>query len=535
MNPNGTDAITIIPAKRDRLPSEGSACVKRVAAYCRVSTEEESQQNSYATQISYYTEYINSHIDWQLAGIFADEGLSGTRTKNRTQFNNMIRLARRHKIDLILCKSISRFARNTVDCLDYVRELKALGVTVIFEKEHINTDEISSEFAISLYASFAQAESESISKNVTWGIEKSFREGHVPYRLQRTLGYRLNENGRPVIIEEEAAVVREIFRLFVEGHSPPMIAQYLTQNAVPRKNGQTTWNRNHIYQILKNEKYAGDAILQKTYTVNCLTHERAKNTGQRPMVLVQDCHDAIIDRRTYDIVRLELEKRRRKPKRSPAEKSAYQTKYCLSRLLVCPLCGSTYKRTVWVIKGQKIGVWRCRRRLEGKGCSRSPSYHEDTLHTAILSAVRQLKQQMNQPSRPADTEAADGTEQNRWQADINALLMRLSEIENERDAILADVNGYMLEPMSQFLRELNQQESEIADNLEALRRQKEESHRQQLCAETARQLLDSLEPPDTFEDILMEKILLKVEAVSKKEIYVFFQGGYHLKMPLGKS
>ena len=174
MNHNTTDTITIIPARHKSILHDSSAPMKRVAAYCRVSTEQENQQNSYAIQIHYYTDFINSHINWQLVGIFADEGISGTRTKNRTQFNHMIRMARQHKIDLILCKSISRFARNTVDCLKYVRELKALGVTVIFEKEHINTDEITSEFAISLYASFAQAESESISRNFTVGIEKSF-------------------------------------------------------------------------------------------------------------------------------------------------------------------------------------------------------------------------------------------------------------------------------------------------------------------------------------------------------------------------
>ena len=204
--------VTLIPAKRDILTGSGSGMITKVAAYCRVSTEQENQQNSYATQISYYTDYITRNPDWQLVGIYADEGISGTRTKNRTQFNKMIRAARRKKIDLILCKSISRFARNTVDCLDYVRELKSLGVTVIFEKENINTSSMSSEFAISLYASFAQAESESISKNVTWGIEKAYREGNVHYRFHQMLGYRLDENGQPYIVEEEAEIVRFIFK-----------------------------------------------------------------------------------------------------------------------------------------------------------------------------------------------------------------------------------------------------------------------------------------------------------------------------------
>ena len=260
-----------------------------VAAYCRVSTDEENQKNSYSTQISYYTDYITSNPDWQLAGIYADEGISGTMTKNRTQFNKMIRAAKNKKIDIILCKSISRFARNTVDCLDYVRELRSLGVTVIFEKENINTSSMS-----------------------------------------------------------------------------------------------------HVYQILQNEKYVGDAILQKTYTVNCITHDRKKNHGQKPMYLIQDCHDAIIDRKTYDTVRLELEKRRRDAKKGTKEKGRYVTKYCLSRLLICPYCGGFYKRTTWLEKGGKIGVWRCKNRMEGKRCPNSSSYHEDALQRAVISAVNNM-------------------------------------------------------------------------------------------------------------------------------------------------
>ena len=317
--------VTLIPARKESRKSNGSGVITKVAAYCRVSTEQENQQNSYATQISYYTDYITRNPDWQLFGIYADEGISGTRTKNRTQFNRMIRAARRKKIDLILCKSISRFARNTVDCLDYVRELKALGVTVIFEKENINTSSMSSEFAISLYASFAQAESESISKNVTWGIEKAYREGNIHYRFHQMLGYRLDEDGKPYIIDEEAEIVRFIFKSYAEGKRSVEIAEELMAMGAIRRNGSTQWTRNHVYQVLQNEKYVGDAILQKTYTVDCITHERKKNNGQKPKYLIQDCHEAIIDRKTYDTVRLELEKRKRDAKKGTKEKGRYVT------------------------------------------------------------------------------------------------------------------------------------------------------------------------------------------------------------------
>ena len=211
-------SVTIIPATKN-LNAENTDKYHqlRVAAYCRVSTEQEEQQNSYQVQIDYYTDLINQNKEWVLAGIFADEGISGTQTKKRTEFNKMIRLCKKRKIDLVLCKSISRFARNTVDTLEYVRQLKELGIAVIFEKENINTMTMTSEFMIALYGSFAQAESESISKNVSWGIEKAFREGKVKYNLSRLYGYRKGADGKPEIVPEEAKVIKLIYKLYLDG------------------------------------------------------------------------------------------------------------------------------------------------------------------------------------------------------------------------------------------------------------------------------------------------------------------------------
>ncbi len=244
--------VTLIPAK-EQANSVYTGKKLRVAAYARVSTDETEQLNSFGVQIAYYTDYITSRPEWQMVGIFADEGSSGTQTENRTQFNRMIELCRKGKIDLILCKSISRFARNTVDCLDFVRELKRLNVAVQFEKENINTLSVSSEFAITLYASFAQAESESISRNITWGIEKSFKEGNVRYQMRYTLGYRLVD-GIPQIIEDEAVIVREIFSLFADGMSMRKIAAHLTEEGSAGRHGSTVWNRDHLNAILKSEK-----------------------------------------------------------------------------------------------------------------------------------------------------------------------------------------------------------------------------------------------------------------------------------------
>jgi len=519
--------VTLIPAKRETTTGSGSGVITKVAAYCRVSTEQENQQNSYATQISYYTDYITRNPDWQLVGIYADEGISGTRTKNRTQFNKMIRAARRKKIDLILCKSISRFARNTVDCLDYVRELKALGVTVIFEKENINTSSMSSEFAISLYASFAQAESESISKNVTWGIEKAYREGNIHYRFHQMLGYRLDENGEPYIVEEEAEIVRFIFKEYAAGRRSTEIAKALTAMGAKRRNGSTEWTRNHVYQVLQNEKYVGDAILQKSYTVDCITHERKKNSGQKPKYLIQDCHEPIIDRKTYDTVRLELEKRKKDAKKGQSEKGRYSTKYSLSRLLICPYCGGFYKRTTWLVQGKKIGVWRCKNRMEGIRCPKSPSYHEDVLQRAVLAAVNGMIGRIEEVDGSAEENSKRMTaEVSSMETHIKEINEKLADIEAERETILATISGSTFEHMSDELKDLNRQESEYARQIEELREQQNDHRRNLLREESARNLLKDLKPLTEFDDNLLGRILAKIDAISKNKITVTFCGGY---------
>ncbi len=301
--------VTIIPAKAQTAENRNKYHQLRVAAYCRVSTEQEEQQNSYQVQIAYYTDLINRKKEWSLVGIFADEGISGTQTKKRTEFNRMIRMCKNKKIDLVITKSISRFARNTVDCLEYVRQLKDLGIGVIFEKESINTLTMTSEFMIALYGSFAQAESESISKNVSWGKEKAYREGKVSFQYKHLLGYKKGADGKPEIVPEEAEIVRQIYKLFLDGYSMRNIKKVLESSGFLTATGKKIWNESLISSILKNEKYVGDALLQKTYTLDCITHKVVKNKGERPMFLVTDHHDSIVDRDTYNRVQQELARR----------------------------------------------------------------------------------------------------------------------------------------------------------------------------------------------------------------------------------
>ena len=243
----------------------------RTAAYCRVSTDTEEQLNSYAAQKAYYTQKIAENPEWEMAGIFADEGISGTSMKKRKEFNRMIAACKRGRIDLILTKSLSRFARNTVDCLDTVRKLKANGIGVIFEKENINTLTQSSEFMITLFSGFAQAESESLSKNVSWGKQKSMEAGKVVFQFAKLLGYRKGADGQPEVVPEEAETTRRIYRRYLEGASLQNIQDELIADNIPTASGLKGWTRQVIKRILKNEKYCGDALLQKTYITDCIS------------------------------------------------------------------------------------------------------------------------------------------------------------------------------------------------------------------------------------------------------------------------
>ena len=366
---------------------------QRVAAYCRVSTDSEEQLNSYAAQKTYYTQRIEENPDWEMAGIFADEGLSGTSMKKRAEFNRMIAACKRGRIDMILTKSLSRFARNTVDCLEIVRMLKANGIGVIFEKENINTLTESSEFLITLFSGFAQAESESLSKNVIWGKCQSAQAGNVTFQYKKLLGYRKGADGRPEIVPEEAATIRRIYRRYLEGASLGNIKAELEADCIPTAEGVQAWSHQVLRNILTNEKYIGDALLLKTYVTDPISKRVVKNQGDRPMYYVENNHEAIIPRVIYQ--RVQEEMTRRASKRKVMQKSAkteqgkYSAKYALSELLVCGECGTPYKRCTWVRNGKKRIVWRCISRLEfGKRyCHDSPTIEEEKIHRAVVAAL----------------------------------------------------------------------------------------------------------------------------------------------------
>ena len=391
--------VRIIPAtKKVTDPRTSQHGKQRVAAYCRVNTNNKEQINSYEAQKAYYTQKIEENPDWELAGIFADKGLSGASMKKRDNFNKMIAACKRGRIDTILTKSLSRFARNTVDCLETVRMLRARGIGVIFEKENINTLTESSEFLITLFSGFAQAEIESLSKNVTWGKEKSRAAGNVPFQYKKLLGYRKGEDEKPEIDPDEAKTVLRIYRRYLDGCSLSQIKQELEADRIPTAQAVQRWSYQVIHNILTNERYIGDAMLGKTFSTGCINGQVKQNTGERLQSYVENNHPAIIPREMFYRVQEEMARRASKRKvmqrHGKTELGKYSAKYALSELLVCGECGTPYKRCTWARNGKKRIVWRCISRLEfgTKYCHSSPTLDEEKLHQAILEALNEFAQ-----------------------------------------------------------------------------------------------------------------------------------------------
>lgn len=382
--------VTVIPARRRVGSQRAAAQVQkiRVAAYCRVSTDSEEQETSYEAQVSHYTEYIKSKPEWQMVEVYADDGISGTNTAKRDEFNRMIADCEAGKIDLILTKSISRFSRNTLDCLKYTRKLKALNIAVFFEKENINTMDSKGEVLLTIMASLAQQESESLSANVRMGIQYRNQQGKVQINHNWFLGYTKDAEGNLVIDPEQAEVVRRIYREYLEGASFLQIKRSLEADGIPNGAGHLKWHESNIHQILTNEKYIGDALLQKTYTVSILDKKRAANNGEMPKYYVEGSHEAIIDKDVFMKVKAEIA--RRANLNPDGKRRVYSSKYALSGMVFCGHCGDIYRRVKWNNRGCKSTVWRCVSRVLKKDVDfdcPARTVKEEVLQGAIVTAV----------------------------------------------------------------------------------------------------------------------------------------------------
>jgi site-specific DNA recombinase len=385
--------IMVIPARKRVGSTAAKEKIKklRVAAYCRVSTETEEQNSSYEVQVAHYTEFIKKNTEWEFAGIFADDGISGTNTKKREKFNRMIAECMDGNIDMVITKSISRFARNTLDCLQYIRQLKDKNISVYFEKENINTMDAKGEVLLTIMASLAQQESQSLSQNVKLGLQYRYQQGKVQVNHKRFMGYTKDEDGNLIIVPEEAEIIKRIYREYLEGQSLVGIGRGLEKDGILTAAGKPRWRPETIKKILLNEKYIGDALLQKTFTVDFLTKKRVKNEGHVPQYYVENSHEAIIPKELFLQAQEELHRRSNIYTGADKNKRIYSSKYALSTITFCGDCGDIYRRVYWNIHGRKEFVWRCVTRIEqGPEVCKNRTVKEAELYDAVMTAINRL-------------------------------------------------------------------------------------------------------------------------------------------------
>lgn len=385
--------VTLIPARRragNRIIKEEKPKL-RVAAYCRVSTDSDEQAGSYETQVNHYTEYIGRNKEWELAGIYTDDGISGTNTKKREGFNEMIDDCMTGKIDMVITKSISRFARNTIDCLKYVRQLKEKNIAIIFEKENINTLEASGELLLTIMASLAQQESASLSQNVKLGLQFRYQEGKVQVNHEHFLGYTKDAKGNLIVDKKEAKIVKRIFREYLEGASFRDIAKGLERDHIQTGGKKYKWHMSTIQGILQNEKYIGDALLQKTITTDFIEKTRIKNDGTVPQYYVKDSQEAIIPRDIFAQVQEEILRRANMTSgRDGTKRRIYSSRYALSSMCICSKCGDIYRRIIWNNRGTRSVVWRCCTRVEhGPKACNAQTIPEEELQQAAIDAINE--------------------------------------------------------------------------------------------------------------------------------------------------
>ena len=444
----------------------------------------------------------------------------------------MITACKRGHIDLIITKSLSRFARNTVDCLETVRLLKANGIGVYFEKENINTLTESSEFLITLFSGFAQAESESLSKNVAWGKAKSAEAGKVTFQYKKMLGYRRGADGQPEIVPEEAEVIKRIYHRYLDGCTLGQSKRELDEDNVPTAQGVDSWSPAIIHNILTNEKYIGDALLQKTYVTDCISKKVKKNQGERAMYYVENNHPAIISREVFDQVRNEMT--RRSSKRKVLQKSGktelgkYSGKYALTELLVCGECGSPYKRVTWARNGKKRIVWRCVSRLEfgTKYCHNSPTLDESKLHSAILAAMNEFAA-IRQEVCPDVLAMAEEAKQALSQA--GAKLLELKKHMETVSREQSDLLDRLLENMGDA--ELNAKMKALTDEKESLKAQILDARQMEVSLEEQatrhQQMWDSIMECSAgyteFADEFVRQIIQKITVEDEETIRIHFR------------
>lgn len=522
--------VTIIPANPKRAePGKPANQKLRVAAYCRVSTDSEEQINSYKNQLAFYTEKINNKVDWKFAGVYADEGITGTSMKHREDFKRMLRACREGRIDLILCKSVSRFGRNSVDVLRTIRSLRERGIGVVFEKEGVDTRTMNSELILAFHSAFSQSESESIRENVSRGLRMAYEQGTIAIG-PNLYGFRKSQDGGVEIDEEQAAVVRQIAQWFLNGDSLHTIVDKLAQRHIPSPKGKDIWSTPTIRSILSNEKYKGDVLLQKTYKPSLFSDRAVRNDGALKKYYIEDVLPRILEPETFDRIQEELAKRGAKRPTSEKAKTPfgrYSGKYALSTLVVCGQCGALYRRVTWYRKGEKKIVWRCGARLDNKAdCTQSPTLEEPALQAAVMEAISQqyihkeetLETTMQSIRSVLTPETAESE---------FAIRSKINDLQKERKALLTKAlsendDGKYDFQFLRIKRELEQLQTQL-EGVQAA--QKSQTVDKARMAEIAALLEQFQESDLPFENILVRKVVDTVRVESGEKLEITFKDG----------
>ena len=519
-------SVTTIPATLSRFTAApiNSTKKRRVAAYARVSTDNEEQLTSYEAQVDYYTNYIKGRDDWEFAGVYTDEGITGTNTKKREGFKSMVADALDGKIDLIITKSVSRFARNTVDSLTTIRKLKENSIEVYFEKENIWTFDGKGELLLTIMSSLAQEESRSISENCTWGQRKRFADGKVTVPFNRFLGYDRGPDGNLVVNPEQAKLVQRIYGMFLQGRSPFQIATALTKEGIPSPGGKDHWNASNIRSILTNEKYKGDALLQKSYTVDFLTKKKKMNEGEIPQYYVRDNHEAIIPPETFEMVQT-LMATRKKGKNRLSSVSIFSSK------IKCADCGSWYGPKVWHSNDayRKV-IWQCNHKFEGEKCG-TPTLTEDKIKELFLRAANKVVDQKEQfiaiyeqvLMKSLDTTALE-SELSELEAEINIAAELIEDCINENAHVALDQTEYQKHYDALVARfdKAKGRQTEVTDLIAERKARKHQ-------IESYLQELRSREPLTEFRETDWLAMVDYITVHSKNDIRVTFKDGTEIK------
>ncbi len=516
----------------------------KVAAYCRVSTELEQQESSYEAQVEYYTSKIEENPNWKNAGIYADDGKSATNTKKRDDFNAMIKDALDGKIDMILTKSVSRFARNTVDALITIRKLKEKNVAVVFEKESVNTLDGTGEILLTILSSLAQEESRNISENTRWGVVRRFEKGQVIVNHNKFMGYTKNEKGELVVVPEEAEIVRTVFRLYLEGYSAAKISEHLQEKGIRTTTGKEKWHATVVMKMLRNEKYMGDALLQKTYTVDFMTKKKVINNGIVPQYYVEDDHEAIIPKELFFRVQEEIMRRSSMCKsavtRKKNQKSKYSSGYALTGILLCGKCGQEYRRVTWARNGRKKIVWRCSNRLTNgvKKCGDSETLEEGALNKAVMEAIHRITRNEGDfvGAFRQNVIRVIGSYGREQQPD--EYTDKIKAKQEEMVALIAE-NA----KTGAYTQEFDERYRRIAEEINALKEEQTEAWEKKKLAENYEQRVKDMDAflngnsgqiPE-FDNDLVRRLVASIKVISADRIQIQFQSGIVMEQEIGNE